>query len=140
MPSDTPQRYASPEDVERHAARWPKRFLECRLYGHEWRPKRATHYPELRYVLTVQRCPRCTSERFSELSERGAVLATWIEYAEGYLTEHVGRIVGEGRDVLRVAALERVFNMETSHDAETPRSKSTREALGLEMGNLRRIA
>lgn len=130
MVTDTP-RYASPEDVERHARDWPGAFLECRLYGHEWRPLRATHYARMRYYLTAQQCPRCTSKRFAEISERGSVLSQWIEYADGYLTKNVGRIVGDGRDVLRLAALNRVFDLKRSRAAETPHSQATRNAIGI---------
>lgn len=129
---ERPPRYASPTDVRSHAAEWPETFLECRLYGHVWRPLRATHHVRYRYYYVVQECQRCESERHSEITERGAVTAQWIQYTEGYLTKDVGRIVGDGRDVLRLAVLQRVYDVKTSRSVDAmPHSRNTRDALGM---------
>jgi hypothetical protein len=131
LPSDTP-RFASPDDVEDEAAGWPNDFLECRLYGHVWRPNRATFNRTLRYYYVVQACSRCHSERHSELDQRGRVTAVWMRYAEGYLTKKIGRIIGDAKDSLRLIGLGRVYEIEyTRKTSERPHSKHTREQIGL---------
>lgn len=125
-------RYATPDEVAQQAEEWPEHYLECRLYGHVWRPARATFHTTYRYYYVVQLCQRCACERHSELTERGHVAASWLVYADGYLTKNVGRIVGDGRDVLRLAALSRVYQVGKSRKVgDRPHSKATRQALGL---------
>jgi len=127
MTKRNPQ-YASPADAERLAQDWTKAQLSCRLYGHIWQPLRATFHQTYRYFSTVQRCPRCKSERHTELNERGHVVSTSIHYADGYLAERVGRIVGDSKDALRLVALHRVYNLEAVTDPDArARSRAGRE-------------
>jgi hypothetical protein len=67
-----------------------------------------------------------------ELSERGHVYASWYTYADDYLTQGLGRIMGEGRDVLRLATIVRVYNVTelTGNAAKenVQRSSAAREA------------
>lgn len=129
----TPTPGADPAEVEKAAARWSEIFLQCRTYGHHWEPARATWNARERYFHQIQRC-RCTSERHAEIGERGQKYAQWIDYAEGYLLEGLGRIGTEGRDVLRLASLRRSFPLEELSDTEAaqdrPHSAKTREAIG----------
>lgn len=125
-------RYASPTEVERQAARWSEAFLECRLYGHNWRPSSATFHNVYRYWRIVQQCPRCTSERVAELDSHGAVTSQQIDYADGYLTDGIGRIVGDARDTLRLAAVQRLYTVRKTRKAEDkPHSSATMRALGM---------
>jgi hypothetical protein len=126
------QRYASPSEVESQADQWSEDFLQCRLYGHPWRPSRATFNSRFRYYYVVQLCPRCLSERHAELNERGHIMASWMKYPEGYLTKKIGRIVGDGRDVLRLAALTRVYDVAKTRKVERPHSMATRRELGID--------
>lgn len=45
------------------------------------------------------------------------VMRSWYTYPEGYLTKDIGRIVGEGRGVLRLASVLRTINKKESADA-----------------------
>lgn len=128
----TGARYASPEEVEEQADQWTEDFLECRLYGHVWRPARATFNSTFKYYYVIQRCSRCFSERHSELNQYGHVMASWMKYAEGYLTKKIGRIVGDGRDTLRLAALTRVYDLTKTRKMDRPHSSVSRRELGLD--------
>lgn len=131
-PQRAPQ-YAETREVERQATSWSDEVLECRVDGHMWRPARATHHTTYRYYYVVQRCPRCLCERHTEMTERGTITARWITYADGYLCKGMGRIVGDGRDILRLSALTRVYDASNTRKAtERPRSMHTREAIGME--------
>jgi hypothetical protein len=129
---DTAGRYATPREVERQAAKWSEDFLECRLYGHHWRPASARFHDTYRYWRIVQVCPRCTSERVAELDGNGHVTSQAIHYADGYLTDGIGRIVGSSRDTLRLATIQRIYDVtKTRKQAELPKSGATRRALGI---------
>lgn len=131
--TNTPTRYATPEEVESRAAQWSQQVLECRVDGHAWRPARATHSTAYRFYYVVQRCPRCQTERHTEMTERGRITARWLDYPDGYLSKGAGRIVGDGRDMLRLAALTRVYDTHTTRKlTEVPHSKATREAIGMD--------
>lgn len=123
-------------DVKRQASEWPDEYLECRTYGHDWRPSRATWNPAYRYYLVTQLCPRCLSERRIDMNDRGHVVNQWIDYAEGYLSKGLGRIVGDGRDALRLATIERTFQVRRLSKAEgtlaAPSRQRTLDGLGVE--------
>ena len=118
----TPQtpRWASLDDVERLADQWDPRVLECRTYGHHWQPSQATFNTKYRYYRVVQICPSCTSERIMELDSRGHIVKLKIDYADGYLSKHTGRIVGEGRDILRLATVTRTFDLKKERGGQAP--------------------
>jgi hypothetical protein len=119
MTDDGP-RYAEPDEVSRQAAAWSKAILECRLYGHHWRPQRAVYHDQYRFYYLVQACPRCHTERHTELNPAG------------YLTKGIGRIVGDGRDALRLAAIERLYTLTATDELdERPHSRATRDDIGL---------
>jgi hypothetical protein len=129
---DGASRHATPAEVQRQAAKWSEDFLECRLYGHHWRPASARFHDTYRYWRIVQRCPRCTSERVAELDSNGHVTSQAIHYADGYLTDGIGRIVGNSRDTLRLATIQRIFDVtKTRKTSELPHSGATRRALGI---------
>jgi len=131
----SPPRYATPTEVESQASRWSEDFLECRLYGHHWKPSSATFHGVYHYWRIVQVCPRCTSERVAELDGHGRVTSQAIHYAEGYLTDGIGRIVGDARDTLRLATVQRIYAVKRTRKAsELPHSRATRKALGLSEG------
>jgi hypothetical protein len=119
-------REASVADVRAMARSVPSEFLECRLYGHSWRPLTAHHNKQHKFLYVVQTCSRCATLRHQELSERGHVYAQWYSYVDGYLTGS-GRIIGEVRDALRALTLGRVYDVQTNSKLEA-RSSATREA------------
>ena len=134
MTSDTS---ADVADVEREARNWDDSVLECRTYNHKWAPQRATWNAEYRYYHIVQVCTSCKSQRTMDMNHRGhLVTRPTISYAENYLMPPgMGRITGEAKDVVRLAAVTRTFPMEkvTGKKAReaVPRSQIAREALGI---------
>lgn len=92
--------------VEEFAAGLKKTFLHCRELGHLWRPFRARRHPDGGFERTL-RCSRCGTTRRQSLSSRGMVLSNVYEHPEGYLTNGLGRIVGEGRGLLRLESISR---------------------------------
>jgi hypothetical protein len=107
---ETPK-YASMEDVQEVAQNWSDQFLECRTYGHHWRPQAATYTKDKRAISTVHVC-RCDTERRSMLDARtGWVLSVHYVYPDGYTTKGLGRITGDAKGALRLAGVHRVFGV-----------------------------
>lgn len=99
--------YADPAEVQEFARDLRSTFLHCRELQHSWRPFGARWDDEHNNYVRVVRCTRCHTRKHQRLSLSGAVLASHYEYPDGYLHAHLGRIVGEGRDVLRLESLTR---------------------------------
>lgn len=92
--------------VEEFAAGLPKKYLHCRELGHLWRPYTARRHPDGGFERTL-RCSRCTTRRHQTLSSRGMVVSSHYEHPEGYLTQGIGRIAGDGRGLLRLESISR---------------------------------
>jgi hypothetical protein len=124
--------YAERHEVEDAAAQMPSTHLDCRVMRHSWVREDAVHIARLRYFRVSFICQRCSTRRISEVSESGHEYASTYEYAEGYLSHGIGRIVGEGRDAIRLAALQRDTVREVRRkatDEDMPRFGATREGL-----------
>lgn len=100
--------FAQLGDVEEFAENLPEKYLHCRELGHLWRPATAGRHPDGGFTRTL-RCHRCRTKREQELSNRGMVLTNKYIYPEGYQSENIGRIVGEGRGLLRLESIKRVL-------------------------------
>lgn len=137
MQNDTTS-YASPESVEQKLAEWDDNILTCRTFGHNFQAGSAVKNNRLKYWRLVRRCPRCKAEKVMEVSFRGRVYSSHIDYSQtdGYLATGMGRIIGEGKDMLRLATITRTFDVRTLSAAEAkedaPRSRKTRVGLGME--------
>lgn len=106
--------YAKPRDVQEFAEGLRQQFLLCRTYGHSFAPftvqvantvgRRSVYYEQ------VLRC-KCRTKRRLLLSRTGAVISSSYDYTEapGYLMHGLGRVVGEGRDVLRLESVTRLI-------------------------------
>jgi hypothetical protein len=101
------QHYAELEEVADFAEGLPERFLYCREMGHNWRPQSAGRYKDGGFSR-ILRCTRCKTERHQEISQRGVVLSNKYVHPEGYLHKGMGRIVGDGRGVLRLESIKRI--------------------------------
>jgi len=99
--------YAELADVQDFAEGLKETFLHCRELGHNWRPYTAGSHPDGGFER-VLRCTRCKTRRVQELSSRGMVMTNRYEYVEGYQHQGLGRIVGEGRGLLRLESLKRL--------------------------------
>jgi len=125
-------RYATPEDVEAQAAQWSAEVLACRDTGHHWQHEDVAHIARDRYYRVQDVCPRCGMSRYREMSERGHVYATSYAYPEGYLAKGLGRIAGEGKDMVRLASILREGPREVRRAADSgePRFGATRREVG----------
>lgn len=106
--------YARPRDVRAFAEGLKQQYLLCRTYGHSFSPHtvtvaRAEGRPTV-YYEQVLRC-KCRVKRRLLLSRTGAVITSGYDYSEapGYLSQGIGRVVGKGRDVLRLESITRLI-------------------------------
>lgn len=97
--------YADAHEVAEFASTLVMAYLLCRELGHNWRPW--TAYPANGGYERALRCDRCSTERWETLTSTGAKVKGHYSYPEGYLHEGLGRIVGDGRDALRLESLSR---------------------------------
>lgn len=96
--------WANPDSVSRAINHWTDRQIHCRSYGHNWSARTVFHRPGV-YTI-VQHCPRCTTERERDMTERGEVMGSWrMRYQRGYLLAGLGRVGSDGRNLLRLASL-----------------------------------
>jgi hypothetical protein len=115
-------RYATPGEVEAVTSQWSNAVLECRDMGHHWQRSDVAHVARDRYYRISDTCGRCDVTRYREMSERGHIYATTYAYPEGYLIEGLGRIAGDGKDVIRLASV-----LRDSHTREIRSAKNTPE-------------
>jgi hypothetical protein len=101
--------YADSDEVRDFAAGLSDQFLLCRELGHQWRPFFARWDAEENAFQRTLKCSRCKTQRHQWLSYSGSVLGNYYEYAEGYTHKGLGRIVGEGRDHLRLESVTRLI-------------------------------
>lgn len=101
-------RYADVGEVESFAEALPDSFLHCRELGHLWRPYSGGRHSDGTGFSRILKCYRCKTKREQEIDSRGMILANKYIYPEGYQVEGLGRIIGEGRGVLRLQSLSRL--------------------------------
>jgi hypothetical protein len=106
--------YAKPRDVEQFAGGLGQQALMCRTYGHGFNPF-VVNVVQFEgstedYYEQILRC-KCRVRRILLLNTRGAVVSSHYDYsrAPGYLAVGIGRVVGEGRDVLRLESVTRLL-------------------------------
>lgn len=102
------QQYADDDEVRDFASGLTDSFLLCREIGHNWRPFFARWDPDENAYQRTLRCVRCKTQRHQWMSSSGSMLGNHYEYAEGYQHKGLGRIVGEGRDHLRLESIQRL--------------------------------
>lgn len=107
--------YAALNEVEEFAAGLKVTYLYCRELGHNWKPKNALPYEDGGWVRTLN-CTRCRTKRLQDLSSTGEILRTKYEHPEGYLHAGMGRIVGDGRGILRLESIKRI-NKDSAQEA-----------------------
>lgn len=103
-----PPARADRSDAEQFARELPAEFIGCRARQHLWEPATATWDREARAYDIGERCARCASTRRQLISQRGEVLRSVIDYAEGYLAKGIGRIVGDAKDAVRLEMVTRM--------------------------------
>ena len=103
-------------DLDATIAHMNVEYLQCRDFGHAWRPYHARWIPQDNCYRTDLRCSRCTSMRTRYLSASGAQLSGNYDYPEGYLTKGMGRLTGSDRDRIRLASVLAVITPGSSDD------------------------
>ena len=109
--SKTREGYAERDEVESFAAGLSISHLQCREMGHSWRAWVARWDAEHNSYERALRCTRCKTERWEHIGTSGSKLGIRYVYPDGYTTEGIGRIVGEGRDALRLESLTRALKV-----------------------------
>jgi hypothetical protein len=105
-------KHATPEDALEVSGEWSNEWLECRTYGHTWKPQAATYTKDRKAIATTQLCPRCECERHALLDARtGWVISSRIDYPDGYLLKGVGRMTGDAKGALRLSLVTREFGL-----------------------------
>lgn len=125
-------KFADARDVQRIAPQWTDEQIECRDLGHHWRPSDVTHIARLRYYRVSHECVRCGMVRIREMAETGHVYASTYIYPEGYLVQGMGRVAGDAKDAVRIAAIKRAQVTEVrgrAKDSDMPRFGATRRAV-----------
>jgi hypothetical protein len=104
----TPVQGAERHEVEDFAHGLSISHLHCRELGHNWRPWVARYDEEHSSYERALRCTRCRTERWESIGLSGTKLGSHYKYPDGYVAPAgLGRIVGEGRDALRLESLHR---------------------------------
>jgi len=106
------------EPVTSHRAieTMPLDHLQCRDWGHSWRPFTAHWVEADKCFESVLRCQRCRSVRIRYLSARGELLSSRYDYADNYLVEGIGRLDSEDRNHIRLASVLRVIPPDTTEE------------------------
>lgn len=107
LQATTDPSYADAHEVAEFASGLAISWLHCRELGHNWRPWTAA--AKNGGFERALRCTRCRTERWEILTSTGAKVRGHYVYPDGYLHEGLGRIVGDGRDVLRLESLSRAI-------------------------------
>lgn len=101
--------YADADAVADFAAGLTEAYLHCRELSHNWKPHSVIVADDgISYERSL-RCNRCKTKRVQILDRFGAVHSSHYEYPEGYLSDGLGRIAGEGRDRLRLETTMRMM-------------------------------
>jgi hypothetical protein len=89
-------------------------FVQCRDFGHSWRPFSARWLPFENCFQSVLRCARCSTTRTRYLGPRGQLQTAHYEYADGYqLPPGAGHLSSSDRDQIRLASIQAVLIEDT---------------------------
>lgn len=108
-------------DVAHAIAGMPESHLQCRDFGHSWRPLHVESIPQRSAYLEQLACMRCQTVRNRLIDSRnGHQLSQSYKYADGYLIHGLGRLDEDDRGTLRLSALQSVIE---SLGAKSPRRR-----------------
>lgn len=103
-------------DVDQTISGMRDDHLQCRDFGHSWRPYTARWSPEDRCYETQLRCQRCKTIRVRLIGQRGEQLSNHYDYADGYIVKGMGRLDGDERNRLRLESVQRIMPNDTAED------------------------
>lgn len=104
-------------DLDRALDQLNDAFIQCRDFGHSWRPYSARwDQQDLCYVQEL-RCSRCKTIRSRLLGKRGELLGSSYDYPEGYTMPHgIGRLTGHDKDAIRYRSILKLLPVDTTED------------------------
>jgi hypothetical protein len=94
-----------PPSVEKAVQGMDVEHLQCRDFGHSWRPFSVQWVNRLNLYEYQLKCMRCTTIRTRWHDRTGAVVSSNYDYVEGYQIHGLGRLSGTDRDVIRLASI-----------------------------------
>lgn len=114
----TPTKPAHGHEVDLDAAisHMELEFIQCRDFGHSWRPYSARWVPRDNCYESQLRCARCKAIRTRWLSRTGSQIGGGYDYADGYLVKGIGRLSGTDRDKIRLASIIAVLPSDTAEE------------------------
>lgn len=113
-----PANHPAPEpaqlfDLDAAISQLRPEYVQCRDFGHSWRPFTARWITSGNYYEQIFRCGRCETERFRYLGSRGQILSSKYDYADGYQMIGAGYLSSGDRDHIRLASI-RQFEVKDS--------------------------
>lgn len=88
----------------------PTQYLQCRSFGHSWRPANAGYNQADKVFEQSLKCTRCTATRsFTVSPSSGAYTSrTPYTYPDGYVVKGTGRMRTEDNNAIRLAQMMRL--------------------------------
>lgn len=87
-------------------------MLDCRDFGHQWKPWGARWAGDAHGWERRLRCPRCKTERVQMVSRSGHVLTNRYLYPDGYLAPALPDAPRISRDQFRLESITRFTTKE----------------------------
>lgn len=113
-------------DITHAIEEMPEAYLHCRDWQHAWQAYtvRAINGGSLGYDQVFE-CTRCGVHRHRILDSRGHIVSARYDYnlVPGYLIKGAGRVDGDVRADIRLAAIQRYL---TSHEKPATRRRGRR--------------
>lgn len=106
MKDQTPQ-YRVMAHVRLEVQQIPERYLNCRAFGHPWKPydvEQRPNDPNKRYVQELL-CTRCDTLRAIFMDEDARIKGNAYFYPEGYVLEGIGRLTADENAYIRLRTM-----------------------------------
>lgn len=100
-------KYAHPTDAAQLAKELSDAYLSCRERTHDFQPHTVDWLTDETCYERNLMCSRCQTIKRQYISYYGAVLQQYYLYPDDYLAIGLGRIVGAGRDAVRLESVRR---------------------------------
>jgi hypothetical protein len=111
--------FAEVDAVRDYAAGLSFQQLQCRDFGHNWRPHTATRRDDGGFDRVLV-C-RCHAQRHQILDSYGRIVGSHYAYPDGYqMPRGSGRISSDDKGILRIASIE-----ESSRRSDSKRGKKS---------------
>jgi hypothetical protein len=101
-------------DLEKAVQSMKVEYVQCRDFGHSWRPYHAKWWPKENAYESQLRCARCSCVRTRWLSRTGSQIGGAYDYPAGYQMKGLGRLSGTDRDVIRLQSILSVLVEDTA--------------------------